>query len=589
MRSFLIGATLITLALVALLALGGVWLEAAAPLHPGDFFFSLQDFVEQQRVRLTPDPIARASYLLILVERRVNDLSLRAGSEHESAAIHALDRAFDQAALAIAGLPDEQAKELRAGLLAFAQRASAILKTLSVAPGQDAELYAAFETKLETLLLMLDSAKVTSSDLGRISGVSIAPDAAPAAQNSAVEPQTVNGVSISFPPGSRGAVHAFYPLTGQHALLECKACHGEGKYQGTVNTCEGCHLAEKPLRHFEGDCVTCHNPIGWQDVTFDHALNGATDCQNCHAKDAPQNHYGGQCSTCHITENWKNVHFDHTAAGASDCKVCHANKAPQNHYEGQCSKCHNTNNWKEVNFDHTGFTDCVKCHTANKPAGHYEGQCSKCHNTNNWKEVNFDHSGQTDCQSCHSGKAPAGHYSGQCSNCHNTSSWQNVTFDHSGQTNCQSCHSGKAPAGHYSGQCSKCHNTSSWKDVNFDHSGQTDCQSCHAGNAPSGHYSGQCSACHSTSTWSGASFNHNGQNDCQSCHAGDAPGGIPFFDLKYQRRTGAGGESQILPVRLRLAEVEEVLVQPYQQREILLRCRRRQVRPLRRGENEQRA
>jgi hypothetical protein len=286
-----------------------------------------------------------------------------------------------------------------------------------------------------------------------------------------------------------------YELLGQHNKIECSACHPNQNYEGTPETCFGCHEADNPHDALYGtDCSMCHTPTSWQDVQFDHTLMDTSDCQTCHVGDAPENHYPGQCSACHTTTAWLPVSFDHDVAGATDCQSCHIGDAPVNHYPGQCSACHTTSAWKPAFFDHSvaGATDCQSCHT--RPANHYSGQCSLCHSTSSWA---FVHSTGTDCQSCHT--RPAGHYAGQCSACHSINAWRPASFNHSvaGASDCQSCHA--RPANHYSGQCSSCHSTSSWA---FVHSAGTDCQACHR--RPSEHPGGQCSQCHNTSSWEGA-------------------------------------------------------------------------------------
>ena len=68
-----------------------------------------------------------------------------------------------------------------------------------------------------------------------------------------------------------------------------------------------------------------------------------------------------------------------------------------------------------------------------------------------------------------------------------------------------------------------------------------------------------------------------------------ALGRIPLFDLIRQRCAGAGGESNVLPACLCLREIKPVLVQSYEQREVLHHSRRRQVSPIRCREDKNRA
>jgi hypothetical protein len=66
--------------------------------------------------------------------------------------------------------------------------------------------------------------------------------------------------------------------------------------------------------------------------------------------------------------------------------------------------------------------------------------------------------------------------------------------------------------------------------------------------------------------------------------AGGALRRIPFLHLAGQRLAGAGGETDILSAGFRLAEIENILMQPHQQRETVFRGRCRQIRAFGRGE-----
>jgi hypothetical protein len=523
MRKFLIRSSIIIGFIILLLATTGVALALFAPVLPGSILFPFQNFAEQQFRIIYHDQVSRSSYLLDLFERRVIDLNTRAGTAYELISLEYLDKSIDQATLAISLVPQEKGDKLRQRVLFLAQLADDELKQLKRVPIENRAIYITFQSKISVLIHMVSTTNVANNELSLIP--SILPGNKESTSYTVDDSGSVGGL-IPFPPGSEGAVHLFYPLVGKHATLACTSCHSSGKYLGTPNTCILCHILNRPIPHYNGDCAFCHTPVAWTDIHFDHNSAVAKDCRSCHAGDAPADHYNGQCSACHVAQAWNIVTFDHAVAGAVDCISCHAKVAPANHYPGQCSNCHDTSNWTSVVFDHTGFTDCISCHAENDPPNHYSGQCSNCHNTGgSWTNAHFNHSGFTDCISCHAGDAPANHFSGQCSNCHDPNSvWTNAHFNHSGFTDCISCHAGDAPANHYPGQCSNCHDPNSgWSNAHFNHSGYTDCIGCHAGNAPPNHYPGQCSNCHTTNSWSGAVFNHNGYTDCISCHAGNAP------------------------------------------------------------------
>ncbi len=71
MRSFIIKSSLITGFIVLLLVTGGLFLTVKAPLLPGNVFFPVQYFAEQEVRFIHPDPGEKAIYLLDLVERRI--------------------------------------------------------------------------------------------------------------------------------------------------------------------------------------------------------------------------------------------------------------------------------------------------------------------------------------------------------------------------------------------------------------------------------------------------------------------------------------------------------------------------------------
>ena len=352
LRSFILKSSLITGFIILFLITFELALAVMAPFRPGNFFFPLQDFAEQKVFIIYPDPINRSNYALDLMERRIIDLNDRAGSKFELIALEFLDKAVDQATLAISQVPDDQSSDLRLRLLYLAQQANDTLNSLVLLQDENLSTFQTFLTKIQTLMLMVDKNGVSNKELTRVSGITIGE------KTSDGNPTTASAITsglIEFPPGSPGAVHAFYPLVGQHALLSCKDCHRSGKYVGTPNTCTLCHILARPAPHYNGDCVSCHTAIAWEDIHFDHEKYGAVDCKSCHENQTPANHYSGQCSACHQTKAWNIVTFNHAVAGAVDCASCHNKDVPNNHYSGQCSNCHNTSGWIFVTFNHVGL------------------------------------------------------------------------------------------------------------------------------------------------------------------------------------------------------------------------------------------
>ncbi len=538
MRRFLLFASLIVILLILAGAGMGIALANSAPFRPGEALFPLQNFSEQATVTLASSQAGKADFLIRLMERRTADLGEVTGTNQEEPVLLALVKALNQAAQAIALMPEKEAASLRSQFAASLRNAHTAISRLVILPVKNPELVAGVQSKIQTLMMLLmggqplavsaPQAKLTPTALLPIPSLTIVP--------TAVLTATVSpALMVYFPPGSPGAIHAFYPLTGGHATLDCVACHTQGIYLGTPSTCSACHAKDEPANHYPGDCSACHTTASWKDIHFDHAVAKATDCVSCHTKDAPANHFSGQCSLCHTTGAWLPATFNHQAVGATDCLSCHTKDKPAGHYDGQCSFCHNTTNWNQATFNHqaVGATDCVSCHSKNAPAGHFSGQCSACHNTSAWLPATFNHQavGATDCISCHTKDKPANHFSGQCSACHSTSAWKPATFNHqaAGATDCAACHAKDAPAGHPGGQCSQCHTTSAWSPSTFAHSfpishggANGNCSTCH----PSGYNSYTCFSCHNQQEMADKHSGVSGySNDCTSCHPNGTKGG----------------------------------------------------------------
>ena len=535
MRKIAFWPILITLMLLMLSLTAGLALAEIAPFHSGDALFSLQQSAEQLLVDLNPDPGARVETLMDLFERRINDLDLTHGSPE---ALAQFDQALNQMLQALVNAPEHHAADLRSRAMNVLAKAHDSLDKLASEGMIEPEVLTLRREVVRAALLDLADLNRPLSDLlngdQNVLATSLNAVMAQADVNASVAGAlSVGAHTVAFQPGSVGAMHTFFPLTGKHAKIECAVCHVSDQYAGLPTTCIACHSVKTPTNHFPGECSLCHSTDAWKPARFDHTLAGTSDCQNCHIGDKPAKHWDGQCSQCHSTNAWKPANFNHAAAKATDCLSCHSDNKPANHWSGQCSQCHTTNAWKPANFNHAAAkaTDCLSCHTNKKPANHFAGQCSLCHSTTTWKGATFKHAavGTVDCQSCHTNKKPANHFAGQCSLCHSTTTWKGANFNHAAAkaTDCQNCHAGTKPANHYAGQCSLCHSTTAWKGAIFNHAAAkaTDCQSCHANKKPANHSAGQCSLCHSTSSWKGATFNHAAAKatDCQSCHAGKRP------------------------------------------------------------------
>ena len=228
------------------------------------------------------------------------------------------------------------------------------------------------------------------------------------------------------------------PLKGNHATLDCLACHGAGL--DLVYECAACH--QPPTQpHFGERCEDCHNPEGFKPAEvagFQHPVplegNHATlDCLACHSggldleyecatchQPPTQPHFGERCEDCHNPEGFKPVEmagFQHPVPlegehATLDCLACHSagldlvyecaacHQPQENHFEATCDTCHSPQGWAEsVTFlvaqapeiPHMleGLSQCLLCHnpdgrSVSPPAdhdGYSEEQCTLCHKT----------------------------------------------------------------------------------------------------------------------------------------------------------------------------------------------------------------
>jgi hypothetical protein len=519
-------------------------LAANHPFSAGHRLFPLQNYAENIRLRLMTEPVEKTGYLVEICEQRLLDLALTSGSPDELFALDFFNQSLDKLILSLQNIPADQAYLVRPRLYALLEQLNNVVFYLTYSKENYPDLYATFTAKIGVIDSVMRDPEFQLAGLvvqdGQIS-INL-----PALLNGSGNGITIptptpagfDPLAVPFPPGSAGAQHAFFPLIGGHANLGCWDCHTGEQYSGLSPVCEACHLQDRPVEHYPGECVSCHTPESWQLVSFDHSLVGENSCTTCHLKDRPPRHYEGECVLCHSTQAWTPATFNHEAVNAVNCQQCHLPDRPANHYTGQCSLCHNTVRWSEANFNHSAVdaTNCQQCHNSDKPANHFSGQCSLCHTTNAWRPASFNHSAMqaTDCQACHLKDKPANHFDGQCSLCHNTSRWGDATFNHQafGASDCQACHLKDKPANHFAGQCSACHGTGGWRPARFDHAAAnaTDCQACHLRDRPQNHFEGQCSQCHNTSNWNDASFNHrfpidhkDADGDCSVCHPSGPP------------------------------------------------------------------
>ena len=356
-----------------------------------------------------------------------------------------------------------------------------------------------------------------------------------------------------------------FPLRGQHAKVDCRACHETLVFAEASSQCIDCHTDMHEMTA-GSDCIRCHTTENWlvDNITELHFNEGfplqgahaAISCAECHASSTNLQfgRNGNDCASCHLEDFMATTNPDHNAAGFStNCIDCHGIDDPD---------------WGTEQIDHSFFplekghaiTNCAACHIggdfANTPT-----ECIGCHQMDFNNSENPNHQSadfSTDCASCHTidvGWSPAEFqehdgaffpiYSGShqgtwttCVECHNNAS------DYSEFT-CTTCHANPETDDQHvsvngysyeSGACLACHPTGESDDV-FDHGRTnfpltgahitTDCIECHAQG-----FAGtpmECEACHQLNFDQTTNPNHQSlgiSTDCKTCHSTD-PGWSP--------------------------------------------------------------
>lgn len=329
---------------------------------------------------------------------------------------------------------------------------------------------------------------------------------------------------------STADAHAAYgfPLHGQHATIECAACHGDAKTPRSwlgaapkVEACAACH--EHPHRRElvasatagigpANGCAGCHHDADpdWKSGTMDAAQHATTGfalvaphadvaCAKCHAGTTREARFPGRdaanCRSCH--DDVHRGQFDHEPRYAQ-CTACHL---PTKFHPSEfgvaahgkttfpltgahdavaCSGCH-TKVDAGVRTFHGTSADCASCHTdvhhgafdrAGRPKTTKSGSgCARCHDTNAFAPVasSFDHGQWT-------GWPLAGaHASVDCTKCHPRSTAPDAKAMRLGRatgTTCASCHT-DPHAGQFarggSTDCAACHRETTFRIERFDH------------------------------------------------------------------------------------------------------------------------
>ncbi len=341
------------------------------------------------------------------------------------------------------------------------------------------------------------------------------------------------------PEGWASASRAFHKtgrfnLEGRHLDVPCESCHIKGAVKGTPTKCVDCHWVRRqddPYRTRLGsDCETCHRPVSWTAVTWNHGAATGTPLSPAHRALA--------CDNCHT-----NRRFD---AGSPSCYSCHAKQyqsatQPSHAAAGfptQCELCHKPS--------HTSFTQATFQHNAYFPLSgvHATQACASCHRNNVYKGTPRDCVGchRTDYERTTSPNHAAAGFPTACESCHRPSdaSWK-TTFNHSSAyplagvhatQPCSACHKNNV----YKGtprDCVGCHRTNYDRTTNPNHAAAgfpTACESCHRASDASWratfnhnavftlvgvHATQACTACHKNNVYKGT------PRDCFSCHRTD--------------------------------------------------------------------
>ncbi len=213
-----------------------------------------------------------------------------------------------------------------------------------------------------------------------------------------------------------------FPLSGAHAMLDCRSCHrgqARDQYRGTPTTCDACHrrtaLAVTGFAHAGTSlgCNRCHNTFAWSPARFSHDV--FWPLVGGHAAIAPD------CKSCHPTGNY--------AAASRACAACHSDKiaAGKTHPDHAsiglthtCERCHTAmawnrlkSGWHEPAFPINGgkhgryANNCGACHPAGVGKGRFD--CIHCHDGEHSKaKMDDEHQGKGGyvwsnpaCMSCH--------------------------------------------------------------------------------------------------------------------------------------------------------------------------------------------
>ncbi|HLF64093.1 MAG TPA: hypothetical protein VI603_10080 [Saprospiraceae bacterium] len=351
-----------------------------------------------------------------------------------------------------------------------------------------------------------------------------------------------------------------FALQGQHAVIDCRACHTTLVFSTAPLDCASCHT-DMHQGTVGFDCARCHDSNSWlvnnitelhQEISFPLiGAHAAANCFDCHISDTDLRFdlIGTACVNCHRDDYDATSSPDHKAAGYStECQECHTITAFEwsasgidhsffpltlGHEINDCAQCHPGPDYASTS------PDCFACHLPdyeasvepNHTVANLPTDCATCHTTNpDWEPAKFT---EHDAQffPIYSGKHE-GEWS-ECRDCHTNSN------DYS-EFQCITCHTNPETDSHHDNvngytynnpACLACHPTGDSED-NFDHD-KTDfpltgahktpeCVACHFAG-----YTGtptECVACHDKDYQQSVNPDHNELSlsaDCVMCHTTD--------------------------------------------------------------------
>ncbi len=184
---------------------------------------------------------------------------------------------------------------------------------------------------------------------------------------------TPDGFELAIMPSFQHPV----PLEGEHAELDCMACHSAGL--DLTYECATCHEPPPSVQpHFGETCEDCHTPDGFIPANLEN-LQHPIPLEGKHAT--------VDCIACHNIS---------PTLSENTCTSCH--QSAQDHPATLCQACHNPEGWAEsvaetmaqappVSHSLEGMADCLLCHDPSgkavpSPADHKSfanETCMLCH------------------------------------------------------------------------------------------------------------------------------------------------------------------------------------------------------------------